>query len=78
VPICDEDDGLTLHMSNSHKVMTALIVMVPSKSFCGDFSAISWTHTCIIEQQKNELSGLMGPPPTAKVTFIVMSPPPLF
>jgi hypothetical protein len=57
VPICDEDDGLTLHMSNSHKVMTALIVMVPSKSFCGDFSAISWTHTCIIEQQKMNRQG---------------------
>ncbi len=29
MPICDEDDdGLTLHMSNSHKVVTALIVMV--------------------------------------------------
>jgi hypothetical protein len=57
VPICDEDDGLTLHVSNSHKVMTALIVMVPSKSFCGDFSAISWTHTCIIEQQKMNCQG---------------------
>ncbi len=30
------------HVSNSHKVMTALIFMFPSNCCCGDFSVISW------------------------------------
>jgi hypothetical protein len=29
-------------VGNSHKVMTALIVMFPSNCCCGDFSVISW------------------------------------
>ncbi len=29
-------------MSNSHKVMTALIFIFPSNCCCGDFSVISW------------------------------------
>jgi hypothetical protein len=32
----------TLGAWHSHKVMTSLIVLLPSKCCCGDFSAISW------------------------------------
>ncbi len=39
--ICDEADGLTLCVSDSHKVMTSLVVMLLSNVRCGDFSAIS-------------------------------------
>ncbi len=35
----DEGDGLRLCEQNSHKVMTALIVVLPSNCCCGDFSA---------------------------------------
>ncbi len=34
-------------MSNSHKVMTALIVMLPSIFCCGDFSVILYIYTCL-------------------------------
>jgi hypothetical protein len=42
--ICDEADGLTLCVSDSHKVMTALVVMLLSNVCCGDFSAISYIY----------------------------------
>jgi hypothetical protein len=35
----DEGDGLRLCEQNSHKVMTALIVVLPSNCCCGDFFA---------------------------------------
>jgi hypothetical protein len=34
-------------MSNSHKVMTALIVMLPSIFCSGDFSVILYIYTCL-------------------------------
>jgi hypothetical protein len=46
--ICDEADGLTLCVSDSHKVMTALVVMLLSNVCCGDFSAISYICICLI------------------------------
>jgi hypothetical protein len=42
--ICDEADGLTLCVSDSHKVMTALVVMFLSNVCCGDFCAILYIY----------------------------------
>ncbi len=41
---CDEADGLTPCVSDSHKVMTALVVMLFSNVCCGDFSGISYIY----------------------------------
>jgi hypothetical protein len=49
--VCDEHEVLTL-CDDSHKVMTTLIVILSSKHWCGDFSAMSWMYSASCRARK--------------------------